>query len=112
MCHADMTLMTYEWWDRTPYPQVVHGSPHVCANWDKLTNWVQNHGFDSHGDVLVHPKTGQWYTPIPNVPLRVIIRVIGVIPNPWNGTDPWPAHNAYWQSRNMPWNMGHPNTQA
>lgn len=61
MCHADMTLMTYEWWDRSPHPQVVHGSAHVCANWDKLTNWIQNHNFNSHGDILVHPKTGQRY---------------------------------------------------
>jgi len=86
MCHADMTLMTYEWWDRTPFPQVVPMSQHKCANWEKLTNWIQDRAFNRRGDILVHPKTG-------------------VIPSPWNGTDPTAAHDAYWASKGEPWNF-------
>lgn len=60
MCHADMTLMTFEWWDEHPYPQVVPGSAHVRANWDKLTAWIQDHSFSHFAPgILTHPNTGE-----------------------------------------------------
>ncbi|RDW81842.1 hypothetical protein BP6252_02954 [Coleophoma cylindrospora] len=46
MCHADMTLVPYEWWSETPVPQNVINTPHLCANWDSVYNWAEAHRFD------------------------------------------------------------------
>ena len=59
MCQPDMTVAAYEWWPNSPYPQIIPQSEHVCANWDRITTWLQAHSFPLRGDILRHPVTGQ-----------------------------------------------------
>ena len=58
MCHADMTLLPLEWWDETDVPQNVIHTPHLCANWDMVQEWAQEHSFNPWvGGLLKRPGT-------------------------------------------------------
>ena len=58
MCSADMTMVMYEWWEETNYPQNVIYTPHKCAKWDKLSKWFIDHDAQAYGDIVRHPTTG------------------------------------------------------
>ena len=59
MCHGDMTLIPFEWWDSTTIPQNVIHTPHLCANWDVLTDWSVKHSFLPWGVIIRNPDTGK-----------------------------------------------------
>ena len=59
MCSADMTMVMYEWWEETPYPQSVIHTPHLCAKWDRLSKWAHQNSERALGDIVRHPITGE-----------------------------------------------------
>jgi hypothetical protein len=54
MCHADMTLLPFEWWQHNPIPQNIIHTPHLCANWDMLQDWAVEHSFNPVGFLFGH----------------------------------------------------------
>jgi len=59
MCHADMALIAYEWWEESPYPQNVIHTPHLCANWEKLSTWAIENSFSPYSEIIRNPLTGK-----------------------------------------------------
>ena len=94
MCHADMTLYTYEWRPEIEIPcvyscllfifllfseellisfspkflykadfpiinrKMITHRPHVCANWEHLSNWVGDRSVHLKGGIIRHAFTG------------------------------------------------------
>lgn len=59
MCHADISVVTYEWIEdyRMPWPQFK--MEHECRNWDAITDWAEHHFIESiRGPILTHPTLG------------------------------------------------------
>ncbi|KAH8747890.1 hypothetical protein BGZ57DRAFT_970362 [Hyaloscypha finlandica] len=63
LCHADMTLLIFEWHEDDPHPVNIHHAPHICANPDKLERFLEEHTVPPIGPILKHPWTGE--TPWP-----------------------------------------------
>ncbi|KPM40534.1 hypothetical protein AK830_g5980 [Neonectria ditissima] len=59
LCHADMSLMAFEWHEDKPKPVDIHHAQHVCANKDKLVEFVERNSVPPFGSILVHPWTGK-----------------------------------------------------
>lgn len=59
MCHGDMTLVTYEWWDDLVFPQHPENTPHLCVNWDRLRSWTVDHSIKPRGSIITNPNTGE-----------------------------------------------------
>jgi hypothetical protein len=58
LCHADMTLLIFEWHEDDPHPVNIHHAPHICANPDKLERFLEEHTVPPIGPILKHPWTG------------------------------------------------------
>jgi len=59
MCHADLTVVTYDWIPnyRKPWPNFA--VEHECVNWERLAEWAREHSFDGDDQKsLVHPDLG------------------------------------------------------
>jgi len=54
MCHADMTLLPFEWWEHNPIPQNIIHTPHLCANWEMVQDWAIKHSFNPVGFLFGH----------------------------------------------------------
>ena len=55
MCQPDLTVLPLEWWEETPVPQNVIHTPHVCANWDRLSSWAVQRSFTPFGTGMIRP---------------------------------------------------------
>ncbi|EXU99302.1 DUF3328 domain protein [Metarhizium robertsii] len=58
LCHADTSLMIFEWQEHARIPINLHGAKHICANPDKLNRWLEAHTVPPFGSILKHPWTG------------------------------------------------------
>lgn len=59
MCHADLTVVTYDWIPnyRKPWPNFE--VEHECLNWESLTSWERQNSFNGNDQKsLVHPDLG------------------------------------------------------
>ncbi|KAH8903313.1 hypothetical protein BR93DRAFT_953392 [Coniochaeta sp. PMI_546] len=57
LCHADMALYTFEWRENEPNPVNIHHTPHICANTDKLSSFLEGVQFLPFG-LTRNPFTG------------------------------------------------------
>ncbi|KAJ1323543.1 oxidase UstYa family protein [Microdochium nivale] len=64
MCHADVSLNTYNWIEDYKKPWGDWDVQHECRNWDSIYQWSTDHHVDISTS-LVHPKWGpvQWDVP-------------------------------------------------
>ncbi|KAF3012253.1 hypothetical protein E8E14_011334 [Neopestalotiopsis sp. 37M] len=58
LCHADMSLLVFEWHEDNPHPVNLHHSPHVCANTDRVNKFLEENTVPPIGPILKHPWTG------------------------------------------------------
>ncbi|KAK2051542.1 hypothetical protein LY76DRAFT_528375 [Colletotrichum caudatum] len=58
LCHADMSLMVFEWHEDDLLPVDIHHAQHVCANTDRLSEFMKLNSVPPFGSILVHPWTG------------------------------------------------------
>ncbi|PTB62195.1 hypothetical protein BBK36DRAFT_1172751 [Trichoderma citrinoviride] len=58
LCHADMALMTFEWREGEHDPVNIHHTPHVCANPNKITKFLEQHTVFPFG-LLRNPFNGE-----------------------------------------------------
>ncbi|MCJ1445534.1 MAG: hypothetical protein MMC23_006039 [Stictis urceolatum] len=73
MCHADISIVTFDWVDHhwQPYPDFA--IERECRNWDSIFEYAKSHQPDMHNGSFFHPKYG---------------------PVPWNGPrHPGPRRN-------------------
>lgn len=66
MCHADISIYTYDWIPgyRKPWPNFK--VDHECVNWDILNGWAKERAFSLFDQKsLVHPELGLFF-PIVN----------------------------------------------
>ncbi|KAF4963709.1 hypothetical protein FSARC_8306 [Fusarium sarcochroum] len=59
LCHADMSLMAFEWHEDKPKPVDIHHAQHICANEDKVMEFIGKNSVPPFGSILVHPWTGK-----------------------------------------------------
>lgn len=60
MCHADTSIVTFDWrpnW-RRPWPNF--SVDHTCVDWDALDDWAAERSFSAFDQkTLVHPELGE-----------------------------------------------------
>ncbi|KAK0620999.1 hypothetical protein B0T14DRAFT_567713 [Immersiella caudata] len=59
LCHADMSLLVFEWHKDDPLPVSLHHAQHICANTEKVNRFLEANTVPPFGSILVHPWTGK-----------------------------------------------------
>ncbi|KAH8200219.1 hypothetical protein TruAng_005611 [Truncatella angustata] len=59
LCHADMSLVIFEWHENEEKPVNLHHSQHVCAKPDNLNKFLEANSVPPLGHILVNPWTGR-----------------------------------------------------
>jgi len=59
MCHADTSVVTFEWEPKYRKPWPVFSNDHTCVDWGALDNWSSKRSFSLFDQKsLVHPELG------------------------------------------------------
>ncbi|KAK4870691.1 hypothetical protein LT330_005039 [Penicillium expansum] len=59
MCHADISIYTYDWIPNYRKPWPNFRVDHECVNWELLDDWAKEHSFSIYDQAsLVHPELG------------------------------------------------------
>ena len=60
MCHADTSVVTFDWKPQYRRPWPNFSIDHTCVNWEALDNWASARSFSAYDQKsLVHPEFGR-----------------------------------------------------
>ena len=61
MCHADTSVVTFEWRSNRRIPWPIFSADHTCVDWDILDSWSAERSFSLYDQKsLVHPELGRF----------------------------------------------------
>ena len=54
MCHSDISVLPFQWKDHDQEVKIWGQIPHVCRDFDRITEWAQANQFHGQFDPKVH----------------------------------------------------------